>query len=427
MTLKKSKYFLTAILILSLGTLAFAQKKEEKEIRDASDRAQQAAKVFNRIMADADKSIPRELLERAEAVAVFPGVLKAAFIVGGRGGEGVISRRTALGWSAPAFFKLGGGSFGVQIGAEKTDYIMLFMNDGGLRGLLEDKFEFGGEVGVAAGPIGRTASATTNATLDAGILSYSRSKGAFIGAAFKGGVISPDNDKNRALYQKTSKQILLSNDLIPVPEGVRAFPQTLNNYSTRRGTKLTADTKERARTVGSQNATTATGGESDDTFYAMRTTRRPATRLAREVRSELLMLPNYDVFDWLEFQVSPEDNIVLRGWVTRPSLKTDAEEAVKNIDGVTGLRNDIEVLPLLRSDDELRQALYRAVYSGQNSRYAVGAQQSIHILVKNGAVTLKGVVANETDRNYAGEQAGGVAGVTEIKNELFVENSAGNP
>jgi lipid-binding SYLF domain-containing protein len=86
MTLKKSKYFLTAILILSLGTLAFAQKKEEKEIRDASDRAQQAAKVFNRIMADADKSIPRELLERAEAVAVFPGVLKAAFIVGGRGG-----------------------------------------------------------------------------------------------------------------------------------------------------------------------------------------------------------------------------------------------------------------------------------------------------------------------------------------------------
>ncbi len=119
------------------------------------------------------------MLDKAEAIAVFPGVVKAAFIVGGTGGQGVISRRVAGGWSAPAFFNLGGGSFGVQIGAEKTDYVMLIMNDDGLKGLLEDKFEIGGEASIAAGPVGRTASASSNVTLDAGILSYSRSKGVF--------------------------------------------------------------------------------------------------------------------------------------------------------------------------------------------------------------------------------------------------------
>jgi lipid-binding SYLF domain-containing protein len=115
-----------------------------------------------------DQAIPKELLDTAEAIAVFPGVLKAAFLVGGRGGQGVISRRIKGGWSAPAFFNLGGGSFGPQIGAQRTDYVLLIMNQSGLDGLLKDKFELGGEAGIAAGPVGREAAASTNPRLDAG-------------------------------------------------------------------------------------------------------------------------------------------------------------------------------------------------------------------------------------------------------------------
>jgi lipid-binding SYLF domain-containing protein len=147
----------------------------------------------------------------------------------------VISRRVKGGWSAPAFFNLSGGSFGAQIGAQKTDYIFLIMNPAGLNGLLKDKFELGGEVGVAAGPVGREAAASTNPRLDAGILSYSRSKGAFIGAAFKGGYISPDNDLNEAVYGQKASEVLQGKP-VPVgqmPASVRIFPRTLVRYSIR--------------------------------------------------------------------------------------------------------------------------------------------------------------------------------------------------
>src|ERR1051325_5361195 len=188
---------LIALLVLS-ATIVPAQKKNRTQ--DAARHANDAAKTFTEIMKVKDKAIPKELLDTAEAIAVFPDVIKAAFVVGGRGGQGVISRRVKGGWSAPAFFNLGGGSFGLQIGAQKTDYVLLIMNESGLDGLLKDKFELGGEVGVAAGPVGREAAASTNPRLDAGILSYSRSKGAFIGAALKSAVITPTNDC------KTSKQ-----------------------------------------------------------------------------------------------------------------------------------------------------------------------------------------------------------------------------
>src|SRR6185295_3464248 len=160
---------LIALLIFS-AVITPAQKKSRTQ--DAARHASEAAKTFTEIMNVKDKAIPKELLDTAEAIAVFPGVIKAAFVFGGRGGQGLISRRVRGGWSAPAFFNLGGGSFGAQIGAQKTDYVLLIMNDGGLKGLLEDKFEIGGEASVAAGPVGRTASASTNVTLDASILSY---------------------------------------------------------------------------------------------------------------------------------------------------------------------------------------------------------------------------------------------------------------
>ena len=224
-------------LMLSLSA-TFAQAQNMR-FRDAARHSRAAANVFTAIMGIRDQGIPKELLDKAEAIMVFPGVVKAAFGIGGQGGQGVISRRIRGGWSAPAFFNLGGASIGLQIGAQKTDYVLLIMNDSGLSALLKDKFELGGEVSVAAGPVGRTASATTDARLDAGILSYSRTKGAFAGVALKGGVISPDNDLNEAVYDgKKARDILTPGmDITTLPAEVQTvvqiFPTTLRRYSRR--------------------------------------------------------------------------------------------------------------------------------------------------------------------------------------------------
>ena len=222
-----------SLLVLTCVVATPAQKKTR--LQDATRHSREAAEVFTQIMNVRDKAIPKELLDKAEAIAVFPNVIKAAFIIGGKGGQGVISRRTTRGWSAPAFFNLSGGSFGAQIGATETDYVLLIMNKDGLNGLLRDKLEIGGEVGVAAGPVGREAAASTNPRLDAGILSYSRSKGAFIGAALKGAVISPDNDLNEAVYRMKAREALANNSmtLSKMPAGVRIFPRTLARYSHR--------------------------------------------------------------------------------------------------------------------------------------------------------------------------------------------------
>jgi lipid-binding SYLF domain-containing protein len=227
--------FSLSISLLLVVCVAAVSAQKKSRLQDATRHSSDAAKVFTEIMNVRDKAIPQELLDKAEAIAVFPGVIKAAFIIGGRGGQGVISRRTRNGWTAPAFFNLTGGSFGAQIGAQKNDYIFLVMNEQGVKGLLEDKFEIGGEVGVVAGPVGREAAASTNVTLDAGILSYSRSKGAFIGAALKGVVISPDNDLNEAVYRKKAMEVLTGppTPLSQMPAGVRIFPRTLARYSHR--------------------------------------------------------------------------------------------------------------------------------------------------------------------------------------------------
>lgn len=226
-----------ALCLTATATQAQQSKKMAKKINEATARSQKAAKVFTEIMAAPDKGIPKDWLDKAEAVAVFPNVIKAGFIIGGRGGSGVISRRVSGGWSAPAFFNLGGGSIGLQIGASSTDFVLLFMNKEALKGLLEDKLEIGGEGSVAAGPVGRAAAASTNATLDAGILSYSRSKGLFAGLELKGVVINPDNDDNQAVYGMKANDILMGSNklsLARMPAGVRIFPRTLSRYSVRR-------------------------------------------------------------------------------------------------------------------------------------------------------------------------------------------------
>ena len=201
---------------------------------DAARHSNDAAGVLNKIMGVPDKGIPRELLEGAEAVAVCPGVLKAAFVVGGQKGDCVISRRTLKRqWGAPVFYNMAGGSFGAQIGASSTDYVLLFMNADALGGLMKDKFEVGGEAEATAGPVGRTAGASTTPNLKAGILTYSRSKGLFAGLSLKGVAITPDNDLNEAFYGKKGSELIASQADTPVPTQVRAFPLALARYSLR--------------------------------------------------------------------------------------------------------------------------------------------------------------------------------------------------
>jgi lipid-binding SYLF domain-containing protein len=238
-TLKRTLFLSVVVISFSFVSIVTAQTDRERSIKKAQAAAKQsaqAARVFDAIMGTREKSIPRDLLRRAEAVAVFPGVIKGGFIVGGRRGSGVISRRVKGGWSAPAFFDLTGGSIGLQIGAASTDYILLFMNTEAVESLLGDKFEIGGEGSAAAGPVGRSASASTDLKLNAQILSYSRSKGAFAGLELKGVVIKPDNEDNSQVYGFTAKEILTGANKITMetmPAGVRVFPETLARYSTR--------------------------------------------------------------------------------------------------------------------------------------------------------------------------------------------------
>ena len=203
--------------------------------KEGAKQAGKSAKVLSEIMGTPDKGIPTDLLAKAECVAVFPNVLKAGFIVGGQGGRGVASCRTRSGWSAPAYFELKGGSVGLQIGGQSTDFVLLIMNESGMKSLLSDKFELGGEASVAAGPVGRTASASTDVKLDAEILSYSRSKGLFGGISLKGSVISPDKSDMEGTYGRgvTAETVLAANKN-RAPAEVQVFPNTLTQYSPRK-------------------------------------------------------------------------------------------------------------------------------------------------------------------------------------------------
>jgi SH3 domain-containing YSC84-like protein 1 len=234
----RSLFRTTIVLCLTLAVSGLAHAQTAKNIDDEIGQSDKSARVFREIMDTPDKGIPKDLLEKAECVAVFPSVLKAGFIVGGRGGRGVASCRTVSGWSAPAFFNLGGASIGFQIGAQSTDFVMLFMNKDGMKSLLSDEFTLGGDASVAAGPVGRQAGASTDLKLNAQILSYSRSKGLFAGLELKGVVIKPDGEDMRDVYGDgiTAKTVLQDNKIAaPVP--VRAFPTALGRYSSRNATE----------------------------------------------------------------------------------------------------------------------------------------------------------------------------------------------
>src|SRR5262245_9529721 len=158
--------FIRSLIAVSCLSLAVSPAFYAKDPEDAAKQASKASKVFQEIMAAPDNAIPASVLDKAQCVAVFPQVFKAGFIFGGRGGRGVASCRVADGWSDPAYFDLKGGSFGLQIGAQATDFVLLFMNHDGMKSLVKSKFELGGDASVAAGPVGRQAGASTDLKLD---------------------------------------------------------------------------------------------------------------------------------------------------------------------------------------------------------------------------------------------------------------------
>ena len=230
---RAAQLLVSALLIVAFVAPALGQNPAD--IKDEIEQSDKAAKAFDEIMGAPDKAIPKGILDGAQCVAVFPTVVKAAFGVGGQGGRGVASCRTRTGWSAPAYFNLGGGSFGFQIGAEATDMVMLFMTNDGVDSLLRSNFELGADASVAAGPVGRQAGASTDLRLNAQILTYSRSRGLFAGVALKGAVIKPSADDMRDVYGTgvTAKEVL-KDGKVTVPAAVAAYPKALTRHSARK-------------------------------------------------------------------------------------------------------------------------------------------------------------------------------------------------
>jgi lipid-binding SYLF domain-containing protein len=190
------RHLLTAAALLALSGGAVRADVNQRQ----ANRITEAAAVLREIHAVAEKDIPLELWNRAECVLVVPSLKKAAFVFGGEYGNGLMSCRHGQDWSGPVFLQIGKGSWGLQIGAQSIDLVLLVMNDRGMSKLLQDKVTLGAEASVAAGPVGRDARAATDAQLKAEILSYSRTQGLFAGINLSGGVIKPDTDDNRDLY-----------------------------------------------------------------------------------------------------------------------------------------------------------------------------------------------------------------------------------
>src|SRR5271163_1480392 len=185
---------------LSANTNADEETKAPEANTKASGRVEAAGTVLDEIQAAPDKGIPQEILGSAECVAVVPSLLNGGFVFGARYGRGVASCRTEKGWSAPAFFTIGGGSFGLQIGGQATDVVMLIMNKGGMSNLLSSQFKLGADASAAAGPVGRHAAADTDWKMRAQVLTYSRSRGLFAGLELSGAVIKQDKDSTREFY-----------------------------------------------------------------------------------------------------------------------------------------------------------------------------------------------------------------------------------
>lgn len=225
--------FLAVMLVLAT---AVAPWRSIAADNDTTERLVAATDVLNEIMSAPDKGIPQDLLDKSACAVIVPNVKKGAFILGAKYGRGFISCRRAsgTGWSAPAGVRVEGGSVGFQIGGSETDVVMLVMNQGAIKKLLSSKFTIGGDASAAAGPVGRTSSAETDAQLRAEILTYSRTRGLFGGVSLQGATLRPDDDANKDMYgKKMSNQDIVLGD-VKEPAAASGFLAALNKYSGKR-------------------------------------------------------------------------------------------------------------------------------------------------------------------------------------------------
>ena len=228
----KAVKFISAVILL-LAPFTFAATPED--VKDENKRLENAGTVVQEIL-DLPDDIPQDLLDKARCVVVLPSVLKAAFIVGGSYGRGAMVCRTGANfsgpWGAPAMYALEGGSIGFQIGGEATDFVILVMNDRGAKGLLSSKVKLGGDASVAAGPVGRSASAESDASLRAELLSYSRARGVFAGVSLEGSTLRPDNDANKRLYgRELTTAEILQESKFKAPDSARHLVSRLQKAS----------------------------------------------------------------------------------------------------------------------------------------------------------------------------------------------------
>lgn len=226
-TMRHAVLFLLTCTIAS-SALAASNKREIRILRES-------AEVVEELMSTPDSSIPEDLLEKAECIGVFPRVKKGAFIVGGKYGRGVMSCRASDGrMDAPAFYAISGGSIGFQIGGSSTDIVMLVMNADGMKHLVADRFTLGGEATVAAGPVGRSTQAATDAQMQAEILSWSRARGLFAGVSLNGAAVAPSEDANERLYgEPTSARSILIEHSEQVPAAASRFIQVIRKHTAR--------------------------------------------------------------------------------------------------------------------------------------------------------------------------------------------------
>ena len=220
-------------LIAALALTAAALSAAES---DAPARLQASAEVLKEIMGIPDKAIPQDLLNKAHCIVIVPGLKKGAFIVGAKYGKGFVSCRTkaGVGWSAPGSVRVEGGSFGFQIGGSETDVIMIVKNESGMNRLLSTKFTLGGDASVAAGPVGRSTQAETDAAMTAEILTWSRSRGLFAGVSLSGATLREDSDWNNELYgRKITNREIITSTIAPPPSS-KPLLDELNRYSSRK-------------------------------------------------------------------------------------------------------------------------------------------------------------------------------------------------
>jgi lipid-binding SYLF domain-containing protein len=234
-----TKYFLVvSTLVLILATLGWAaDEKDSNDQPDVVKRMNNAATVLTEIMSTPDKSIPDKVLSDARCIAIVPSMVKIAFVFGGNHGKGVATCRTQQGWSAPAPITITGGSWGLQLGGQAVDLVMVVTNEKGMQHLLSSKFKLGANASAAAGPVGRETAADTDWKMKAEVLSYSRARGLFAGIDLNGAAITQDKDETRILYGKMEpfKDILYGD--VPAPEGSNEFLSTVSKYAPNAPTK----------------------------------------------------------------------------------------------------------------------------------------------------------------------------------------------